>query len=115
MAHVYSDVVSRILADIDAEYVKIADMTITRGKIHKYLMITINYSYPGKVKFSMVECIRKMLENIPKDIKGKSSVLDGHHLFDTAGYTIKLFQYGADSSTVFWHSYCTCGIERDQT
>ena len=35
-------VISRILADIDAEYGKIAKMTITRGKVHKYLRMTID-------------------------------------------------------------------------
>ena len=35
-------VISRFLADIDAEYGKIAKITITQGKVHKYLGITID-------------------------------------------------------------------------
>ena len=55
MLHVDSDVVSRVLASTHEEYGKMAKMTITQGKIHKYLRMTIDYSYPGKVKLSMVD------------------------------------------------------------
>ena len=41
-SHVDPAVVSSVLADIDAEYRKISKMTITRGKVHKYLGITID-------------------------------------------------------------------------
>ena len=37
-------------------------MTITQGKVYKYLRMTIDYSFPGKVIFSMVEYIGKMLD-----------------------------------------------------
>ena len=53
MLHVDSDIISNVLADIDTEYEKIAQITITRGKIHIYLGMNINYSYPGKIILSM--------------------------------------------------------------
>ena len=57
--HVEPAVVSSVLADIDAEYGKISKMTITRGKVHKYLGMTICYSSPSKVIFFMIEYIGK--------------------------------------------------------
>ena len=48
-SHVDPAVVSGVLSDIDTEYGKIEKMTITRGKEHKYLGMTIDYSSPGKV------------------------------------------------------------------
>ena len=42
-SHVDPDIISSFLADIDAEYGKIATMTITRGKVHKCLGMTIDY------------------------------------------------------------------------
>ena len=60
-SHVDPAVISSVLADIDAEYGKIAKMTITRGKVHKYLGMTIDYSSPGKVIFSMINYIGKIL------------------------------------------------------
>ena len=41
-SHVEPAVVSSVLADIDAEYGKIEKMTITRGKVHKYLAMAID-------------------------------------------------------------------------
>ena len=70
MLHIDSDIVSSVLSDIDAEYGKIAKMTITQGKIYKYLGMTIDYSLPGKVKFSMVNYIGNIINDIPEDIKG---------------------------------------------
>ena len=54
-SHVEPAVVSSVLADIDAEYGKISKMTIMRGKAHKYLGMTIDYSLSGKVILSMVD------------------------------------------------------------
>ena len=63
-SHIYPTAVSRVLADIDAEYGNIKKMTITQGKVHKYLGMTIDYSSPGKVIFSIIDYIGKMLDNI---------------------------------------------------
>ena len=41
MLHVDYDIVSGILSEIYSDYGNIAKMTITRGKIHKYLWMTI--------------------------------------------------------------------------
>ena len=65
MSHVGPDIVFSVLADIDVEYENIAKMTITRGKIHKYLGMTIDYSSPVKVIFSMVNYIVKIIYDIP--------------------------------------------------
>ena len=58
-SHVDPAVVSSVLANIDAEYGNIAKTTITRGKVNKYLRMTIDYSSPGKVILSMIDYIGK--------------------------------------------------------
>ena len=60
-SHVNPAFVSIVLADIDAEYGKSEKCTITRGKVHKYLRITIDYYSPGKVIFLMINYIGKMI------------------------------------------------------
>ena len=70
-SHVDPAVISGVLAGIYAEYGKIAKMTITRGKVHKYLGMTIDYSSPGKLTLSMINYIGKMLDDIPEDMKGE--------------------------------------------
>ena len=81
-SHVDPAVFPSVLADIDVEYGKIAKMTITRGKVHKYLRMTIDFSSPGKVIFSMINYIEKMLDDIPEDMKVKSATPSAHQLFD---------------------------------
>ena len=83
-SHVDPAVVSRVLADIDAEYGKISKMTIMRGKVHKYLGISIDYSSPGKLIFYMIDYIGKIIDDIPEDMKGESVTPASHHLFDIA-------------------------------
>ena len=56
-SHVEPAVVSSLLSDIDAEYGDISKMTITWGKLHKYLGTTIAYSSPSKVILPMVDYI----------------------------------------------------------
>ena len=60
-SHADPAIVSIVLADIYAEYGNIEKMTITRGKVHKYLGMTIDYSSPGKVILSMIDYIGKCL------------------------------------------------------
>ena len=70
MSHVDSDITSSVLSDIGTEYGRIAKTTITQGKIHKYLGMTIDYSSPGKVKFSIVDYIVNILDGILEDTRG---------------------------------------------
>ena len=63
-------IVSRVLVEIDVKYGKILKMIIAWGKVHKFLGMTINYSFPGKVIFSMVNYIENILDDIPKEMKG---------------------------------------------
>ena len=64
-SHVDLTIIYSFLVDIDAEYGKITKMTIMRGKVHKYLRITIDYSFPGKLIFYMIGYIGNILEYIP--------------------------------------------------
>ena len=76
-------------------------MTITQGKVHKYLRITVDYSSPGKVIFSMIDYIVKMLDDITEYIKGKSATPAAHHLFAISEDATKLSQSDAD----FFHHF----------
>ena len=91
-SHFNPAVIYSVLSDIDAEYRKIAKMTITRGKVHKYLRMAIDYSSPGKVIFSMIDYIGKMLGDIPEDTKGGSAIPAAHQLFEMAEGETKLSQ-----------------------
>ena len=44
----------------------------------------------------MIDYTGKILDNIPEDVKGVSSTLDVHHLFDIAEDATKLSQSNAE-------------------
>ena len=69
-SHVDPAFIYGVLDDIEAKYGKIQKMNITRGKVHKYLGVTIDYSSPGKVILLMINYIGKMIEDIPEYMKG---------------------------------------------
>ena len=68
MSHVYSNIVSSAISYFNSEYENIAKITITCGNIHKYFRMIIDYFFPVKVKFSMVDYIGRMLYDILEDI-----------------------------------------------
>ena len=72
-SHDSTVVVFSVLSDIDAGYGEIAKMTITRGKVHKYLAMSINYPSSSDVIFSMVDYNGKILEDIPGEMTGESA------------------------------------------
>jgi hypothetical protein len=55
---------------------------VTRGKVHEYLGMTIDYSEKGKVKFTMIDYIKGMLDELPGDMEGTVTTPASSHLFD---------------------------------
>ena len=83
-SNVNPDVIYIVVAYIDAEYGKIEKMTIMRGKVHKYLRITIDQSSPSNIILSMIDYIGKMLDNITEYMKWESATPAAHHHLDIA-------------------------------
>ena len=75
-------------------------MTITQGKIHIYLLMKIDYCYPGEIILSMFDYIGNMLHDFPEDIRAESATPDAHDLFYIAEDATKLSQTNAD---IFHH------------
>ena len=96
-----TNIVSCVLADIDVEYGNIAKTNITKDKIHKYHRMTIDYSSPDKVIFSMIDCIGNMIDEMPGAVKGESATPAAHNLFEIAEDTTRLYQ----TDTEFFHYF----------
>jgi hypothetical protein len=52
---------------IEGEFGKEAPLIVTRGKVHDYLGMKINFEILGKVQFTMENYIKNMLEESPAD------------------------------------------------
>jgi hypothetical protein len=81
VSHADADVVTKTLVLINEEYGKETPLTVTRGLMHDYLGMTIDYSYQGQVRFTMFDYIANMLDALPDNMKGESATPAGAHLF----------------------------------
>jgi len=59
-----------------------APITVTRGKVHEHLGMTLDFSEPGKFKVKMVDYVDSMLESLPDDMGGIAATPAGDHLFE---------------------------------
>ena len=80
ISHVDLEVVDGILNKLDESNVKEATMVTTRGKIHDYLGMTLDYNINGKVKITMFEYIDKIIEEFPMGLYGEPTSPAANHL-----------------------------------
>ena len=65
ISHINKDVVKNILKKLNDKFGQESPLTTCRRKVLEYLGMKIDYRQKGKVKFSMYEYIKKMLEELP--------------------------------------------------
>eukprot|EP00957_Ditylum_brightwellii_P149244 11366313-Ditylum_brightwellii.AAC.1 len=56
-------------------------MTVTRGKIHDYLGMKLDFTSTGKVMIDMVKYINKMLLELPPKFDDEAATPAANHLF----------------------------------
>ena len=96
MSHESADVVTEMIDLLEMEFGNEAPLTKTRGKVHEYLGMTIDFSEKGKVKFSMIDYVQKMLDSLPDDMTGESSTPASNHLFEVNPEATKLDEATSD-------------------
>jgi hypothetical protein len=102
VSHMDPDVVAMVLAMVNEEYGKESLLTVTRGAMHDYLKMTINFSHKGQVRLTMFDYIANMLEALPEVMKGESATPAGEHLFNIDEDNPTLL--GEDDATMFHHN-----------
>ncbi len=75
----------------------IGKVKVTRGKIHDYLGMTLDFSTPGQVKITMIDYIEKMLKDFQElqDIGAITATPAADHLFNVRDNCKKLTEYEA--------------------
>jgi hypothetical protein len=71
LSHLKKTVMERMSGYLWQEYESIFEdgsgaMTVSRGKIHKYLGMTLDYSVPGQVKIIMLNYVNEILAAFDK-------------------------------------------------
>jgi hypothetical protein len=99
-------VVTTILNLLDGRYGqeivggKRAPLTVTRGRTHDYLGMTLDYTENGVVKIDMRDYVSKILEELPKDMEGTATTPAASHLFQIRDESMKLDEEAA----AFFHT-----------
>jgi hypothetical protein len=77
ISHVDPEVVEEILKLLNERYGKETPLVVTRGKLHDYLGMVIDFSKDGKVQIKMVDYIT----DIPDGMTGEAATPVANHLF----------------------------------
>ena len=82
-SHVDPKQVDGFIQWVKDKYGAIGEVKTTRGKIHEYLGMTLDYSVKGQVSIGMVDYIEKMVKEFPQqDLRGGSVASPwNEHLF----------------------------------
>ena len=83
ISHVNKEVVENKLRKLNDKFGQESPLTTCRGKVLEYLGMKIDYRQKGKVKFSMYEYIKKMLEELPMNMEGLATTPASSYLFNT--------------------------------
>jgi hypothetical protein len=81
ISHVDPQVNEGVLARLNTRYGQETVLTVTRGDIHDYLGMTIDYSTDGKVVIRMDDYVENMLDEVPDDMSGVHVTPAADHLF----------------------------------
>ena len=101
ISHHDSRVVDDILHALNERYGKESPLVITRGRVHEYLGMKMDFSIPGQVVLSMPEYIDSLIKETPSDLtKGASTTPAAGHLFTTNAEAQKLCE---DQASEYHH------------
>ena len=77
----YPNVVTAVITDIHNKYRKTNTITFTRGKVHNYLGMKIDFYAPEKVEITMNDSIFDIIDDAPNEMIGEAVTPAGDHLF----------------------------------
>ena len=97
ISHLDKSVVDGLLRQLSDRFGKETPLAITRGDVHDYLGMTIDYSTKGKVKFYMYDYIEQILGEAELSISNGPSITPaGSNLFKVNNNAEKLSKDKAD-------------------
>ena len=113
LSHVKPSVVSNIIATLKKEYEVIGTLSVTRGKVHDYLGMTLDFSNPGKLIIDVGSYLEEIFEEVKViDIfQGTTTTPAADHLFKTRENAKRLNETDASlfhsiTTKLLWISHC---------
>ncbi|MGA0888342.1 MAG: Ty1/Copia family ribonuclease HI [bacterium] len=74
-SHVAQKVNDKFLKWLNKSYGKIKPVTASRGKIHKYLGMTLDFTEKGKLKIRMDDYVERMIKEFPVQLKSTDTAM----------------------------------------
>jgi hypothetical protein len=99
ISHVDPLVVTSIIDMLSLEFGKEAPLTVTRGLIHDYLGMTLDFSEKGVAKINMTKYIENIIDEMPVEMAGVCPTPAANHLFEVNPEAEKL----DDTNKEFFH------------
>ena len=98
ISHKDKAVVSDTIRKLEERFGKESSITVTRGPVHDYLGMTIDYSTKGEVKFYMYNYLEQVLSEVDHSLMcGSSTSLATRNIFTVNDEGIKLSEPDADA------------------
>ena len=101
ISHLKDGVLEEVIADFNAQYGKLTPLTMTQGKIHDYLGLTLEYSVPGEVTIHKDDYTKGILNEAPLDMDGVVLTPAAKHLFEVSADAE--FLYPGERAELFHH------------
>jgi hypothetical protein len=81
VSHAKSKVVDLFIANIEGKFGKETPLNKSRGKVHNYHGMTLDFSKPGEVTVTMVNYIKSILHDALKEMHGSAATPAANHRF----------------------------------
>ena len=81
ISHVNASVCEKVVDLLNVRYGKETPVTVTRGDLHDYLGMTLDFSVDGKVSIRMEDYVENMLADLPGSFDGVAVTPAAEHLF----------------------------------
>jgi hypothetical protein len=96
ISHREPSVVTELLNKLDNEFGKEAKITINRGRTHEYLGMKFDFNEPRVATITMIDYIKGLLDDAPKEMLGTAITPAGNHLFQVNLMAKKLSRKESD-------------------
>ena len=101
LSHADDQEVGKFIRQMEDTFGKDTPLTVSRGKTHEYLGMSLDYRHKGEVRINMEHYIDMMLRDAPQEMDGTSKAPAASHLFKTNPEDPKLL--GEEKKKIFVH------------
>ena len=101
VSHVDRAEVEKFVRQMEETFGKDTPLMVSRGQVHDYLGMTLDFRTKGEVQINMEHYIDMMLQDAPDKMKGTATMPAAPHLFKVNNKDLQLL--GAEKKKIFVH------------